>query len=598
MAILKRVISVVFVMTAMFGCSQKNLESVDARASKVDASLAPAVYFRGEPLGNIKERMEYFGVPGVSVAIIYNNEIVALKAYGIMDKETNDSVTPNTLFQAGSISKPVAAYGALKLVELGKLSLDADVNQYLTSWKVPENDFTAKSKVTLKGIVSHIAGLTVHGFLGYSPDLAVPTTVQVLDGLPPANSPPVRVDKLPGESFRYSGGGYTVMQLMMEDVYGKPFASIEQELVLGPIGMSHSTYAQPLDSVTVKSAATGYLPDHSQTKGKRHTYPEMAAAGLWTTAEDLAKFAIDVQLSISGKRNAVLSKDMATQFVTKVLPDGPTGLGIFINGDAGYVGHGGWDEGFSSQLMFHTTKGYGAAILTNSNHPEFINELMRGIALVYGWEDYLLVYDKQPLQPEKLAPFVGRYQNGPDGVFTISREGDKFFAKYLRGEKNELFRVRDSLFTTAFMDNPFLIRNKDGRGEVVFYSATGPVGKALPAMVENTKVPYEYLLEDDVPNAVKAYQAILKDDPASEAVSERMLNFHGYDRLSEGKVKLARAIFKANMILYPNSSNVYDSYADAVLEDGDKAEAIKYYTKALSMDPKNEELRRKLARLR
>ncbi|MEJ0029571.1 MAG: serine hydrolase domain-containing protein [Bacteroidota bacterium] len=288
-------------------CTPKETTTGDITTQVENGLIEGEVYFEGDKTSTIQERMDFWGVPGVSIAVIKDNKIVWSKAYGIMDKETNEPVTTTTLFQAGSISKPVAAYGALKAVENGKLNLTDDVNKFLTTWKIPENEFTKDKKVTLAELLSHTGGLTVHGFWGYSPDLPVPTVVQVLDGTPPANSPPIRVDKEPGGTFRYSGGGYTVMQQMMIDVYNKPYPEIEKELVLAPLQMNNSTYEQPLDSVKIKLAATGYLPDHQQTKGKRHTYPEMAAAGLWTTAEDLAKFAIDVQLAFKAE-----SKNLST----------------------------------------------------------------------------------------------------------------------------------------------------------------------------------------------------------------------------------------------------------------------------------------------
>jgi CubicO group peptidase (beta-lactamase class C family) len=204
-------------------------------------------------------------------------------------------------------------------VEEGKISLDSNVNNYLKSWKLPDNEFTKNKKVALKHLLSHTGGLTVHGFLGYSPDLPVPSLLQVLDGEQPANSPAIRVDKVPDESFRYSGGGYTIMQQMLIDIEGKDFPSITKEKVLQPLGMIHSTYQQPLPPDLLKLAATGYLPDGSMTKGKRHTYPEMAAAGLWTTAEDLALFAIDIQKSLKGE-GGVLSKTMVEKMLTPVLP--------------------------------------------------------------------------------------------------------------------------------------------------------------------------------------------------------------------------------------------------------------------------------------
>lgn len=189
-------------------------ESPEDIIKKVETGLIHPVYLEGDSTWTIEARMKHYHVPGVSIAIIHNGKIAWLKSYGVMDEETKEPVTRTTLFQAGSISKPVAAYAALKMAEAGKIDLNENINTYLNSWKLPDNEFTKDKKVALKHLLSHTGGLTVHGFPGYSPDLPVPTTVQVLDGLPPANTSAVRVDKVPEESFRYSGGGYTIMQQM------------------------------------------------------------------------------------------------------------------------------------------------------------------------------------------------------------------------------------------------------------------------------------------------------------------------------------------------------------------------------------------------
>ena len=220
--------------------------------------------------------------------------------------------------------------GMLALVEQGKLTLDEDVNVKLKSWKVPDNDFTKEQKVTLRRLASHSAGLTVHGFRGYAKGEPVPTTVQVLDGEKPANSAPVRVDLLPGSRWRYSGGGITAMQLLMTEVTGKAFPALMQELVLSKIGMKNSTYEQPLPDGKAPQAATGHRGNGNQVTGKWHTYPEIAAAGLWTTPTDLAKFALEVQQAYAGKSRNVLSQAMTRQFLTK--QSGEYGLGIGLGG--------------------------------------------------------------------------------------------------------------------------------------------------------------------------------------------------------------------------------------------------------------------------
>src|SRR5215207_10452393 len=195
----------------------------EARRARVGRGLLPPVLIKGAPAWSIEERLRHYKVPGVSVAVIKDFKVEWARGYGFKDAEAREPVTERTLFQAGSISKPVAAMTILKKVEQGKLSLDEDVNARLASWKLPENEFTAKRKVTLANLLSHTAGLTVHGFPGYGVGAAVPTLPQVLDGAPPANTAPVRVDLEPGTRFRYSGGGTTVMQLALEDVENRPF---------------------------------------------------------------------------------------------------------------------------------------------------------------------------------------------------------------------------------------------------------------------------------------------------------------------------------------------------------------------------------------
>ncbi|HMJ67522.1 MAG TPA: serine hydrolase [Cyclobacteriaceae bacterium] len=593
-----RKIIVVFLAVAV-GCSPKTEDqSADANITAVENSLIRQVHFEGDSLWSIEDRMKHYGVPGVSIAVIKDNKIAWSKAYGIMDKETKEPVTTKTLFQAGSISKPVAAYGALKTVEMGKVSLTGDANKYLKTWKIPDNEFTNNRKVTLEHLLSHTGGLTVHGFLGYSPDLPVPTLVQLLDGAAPANSPPVRVDKEPGSSFRYSGGGYSIMQQMLIDVHGKTFPEIEKELVLGPLGMNNSTYDQPLDAATVKMAATGYLPDHTQTKGKRHTYPEMAAAGLWTTAEDLAKFAIDIQLAVKGRSVRVLSMDMAERMLTP-FDGGFIGLGIFIDNRKGdvYFGHGGWDEGFSSEMKAHKEKGYGVVVLTNSNQPAFIGEVIRSVARAYSWDNFVPEYKKLPLDTSVVKTIAGRYFNGSDGGISITSQDGRLFFKYLRAEHpDELFRISENEYITAFSDSEVQFETKKD-GEVALYIAHGEISAetARRKLKDKERVPYEYLLEGDFNKALKGYKDLLKTK--DKAVEESNLNGQGYQLLEDGKGTLAQDVFKINTILYPNSYNVYDSYADACKANGDNKEAIANYKKALKLNPKNEETAKKLAEL-
>jgi CubicO group peptidase (beta-lactamase class C family) len=587
------------VLLVFQGCSNNekssSLDNVEERIVLVDRSLCPQIRIEGDSLWSVEERMKHYGVPGVSMAVIKDFKIDYVKSYGYVDKEKSAAVTGETLFQAGSISKPVAAYAALKMVEQKKLDLDADINHYLRSWKLPENEFNAKDKVTLRHLLSHSAGLTVHGFPGYSPTEPVPTLVQVLDGIAPANTDPIRVDKKPGESFRYSGGGYTVMQQMMIDVQSKTFPDIMQQLVLSPLEMKHSTYDQPLNEMQIRLAATGYLPDGKMTDGKRHTYPEMAAAGLWTTAEDLAKFFVDVQRTYKGESSTVLSQSTVKNMLTPTVADF-IGLGMFIDKkkDEVYVGHNGWDEGFSSYAMVHRDKGDGVVILINSNHPAFLNEMVRAVALTYNWPNFVPTFKKLELDSAKARSFTGRYKFGNDEVIEIDLQNKRLFSKSLKGT-SELFRVSEDEYMSNNRPTPVKFEKEDNVNTIhVLDPEKGKTQMRFIQMPPNEKLPIEFLLEGQFDKALKGYKDLKLANAEDPAIIEENVNGRGYDLLYGGRPELGELVFKVNIALYPNSSNVYDSYAEACLVNGKKEEALTNYKKSLEMNPKNENAKKKI----
>ena len=335
---------------------------------------------------NIETLMGSYHVPGMSVAVIDNFKIAWTKQYGVIEPGSKQPVTPKTLFQAGSISKPVAATGMMVLVQNGKLSLDEDVNVKLKTWSVPENEFTKNQKVTLRRLASHSAGLTVHGFPGYDVDEKIPTLKQILDGEKPANTEPVRVDFVPGSDERYSGGGITIEQLLMMDVSGKPFPALLSESVLEKIGMTDSSYEQPLPANRAAFTAGGDNGNGTPVHAKWHVYPEMAAAGLWTTPTDLAKFVVEIALSERGKSNKVLSQASVHEMLTRQSKNFGIGFALAEN-RSGEFGHDGADEGFQAILVMNYETGQGAAIMANSNNGINVAlEYLRSIAKEYAWK--------------------------------------------------------------------------------------------------------------------------------------------------------------------------------------------------------------------
>lgn len=444
--------------------------SVEERIRRVTSGLLPPVVIKGAPPKGapLSERMKFYHVPGVSVALVNGGRIEWARAFGVKDASTGEPVTPETLFQAGSISKPVAALAALRLVEQGKLSLDEDVNVKLISWKVPENEFTKEQKVTLRRLLTHSAGLTVHGFPGYAADAQVPTLVQVLNGEKPANSPAIRVDTVPGTLWRYSGGGYTIMQQLLIDVTRKPFPELMRQLVLEPAGMKHSTYEQPLPPARAREAATAHDASGQPVKGQFHTYPEMAAAGLWTTPTDLALLAIELQKALAGRSNKLLSKAMAAQALSRQFET--WGLGSQIDVKEGLVrfSHSGSDKGFEAFWAGYGD-GRGLVVMTNAERgSQLALELVRSIAQEYGWADYRpSERELARVDPKTYESYVGDYEFklNPQvtATLTVSTEGGKLFVQRNGSQKNEWLPASETEFFSLTSVN-MLIFVKDPEG--------------------------------------------------------------------------------------------------------------------------------------
>lgn len=435
---------------------QSRSERVQDRIDRVEHGLLLPVVVKGEPAPgmNIADRMAFYKVPGVSIAVIDRGRVDWTAGLGFADLPSKRRVTPSTRFQAASISKSVAATAALHFVEAGKIDLNRNVNEYLGSWKVPDNEFTREQKVTLRRILSHSAGITVHGFPGYEAGKTVPTLVEVLNGEKPANTEPIRVDTVPGTKWRYSGGGYTVMQQMLIDVLVEPFPDMMQRTVLSKFDMQDSAYSQPLRDDWRQFAATAYRDDGKPVEGLYHTYPELAAAGLWTTPGDLARFAIGIQEALAGKSQAVISKAMAEQMLTRQMND--DGLGVFLTGEGQslWFGHGGANEGFRCMFVAYARTGQGAAIMTNSDSgDQLISEVMFAIAHEYNWPDYRPVERTEvKVNPSFFRGYVGSYQLAPDLILSVTQEGDHLMTQATGQDKVEIFPENDRKYFAKVVD--------------------------------------------------------------------------------------------------------------------------------------------------
>jgi CubicO group peptidase (beta-lactamase class C family) len=431
---------------------------IQRRIDGVCACLTTRVVEKDDPKAcqSLQDRMAAGHVPGVSIAVIHDGAIEWAQGFGVVEVG-GAPVTEKTLFQAGSISKPVAAMAALHLVEQGRLSLDADVNETLTSWKIPPSAALPGAVVTLRELLSHTAGLNVHGFPGYAAGVPIPTPVQILDGERLANTPPIRLEAAPGSRWKYSGGGYMVMQQLLLDVSHQPFPGLLHDTVLAPIGMVSSTYEQPLPAELRDGAATPYLTDGAPVEGGFHTYPEMAAAGLWTTPTDLARFAIEIQRSLHGDANHVLSADMTRQML--VAGQGHYGLGLEIGGSSEnpFFTHNGVDEGFEDVLVAYQQSGDGAVVMTNAKGGlPLAYEVVRSIASVYGWPNFRpIVRTSVKVDPAILLTYTGVYEVTPTFSITITLEHGQLMEQATRQLKYPLFPESQSKFFMKIVDAQF-----------------------------------------------------------------------------------------------------------------------------------------------
>jgi CubicO group peptidase (beta-lactamase class C family) len=404
----------------------------DARAdriARVEHGLLPRAVTQGQtgkPM-TIAARMAYHGIPGMSIAVIDDGRVAWARAYGVRDRNRNTPIDIETLFQAASLSKPVTAFGAMLLVQQKRLELDGDVNQWLQPWK-------AGTTITLRQLLSHTAGMNVDGFSGYGPGARLPTITQILNGESPANNEPIRAVGPVGTKVLYSGGGYVIVQQLLANLTQSPFEDYMRREVFTPLGMTHSTFRQPLPVAAARNAAAGHQRNGSQLAGGAMTHPELAAAGLWSTPSDLAQLVIELQDALADRPARALKIGAAREILSGRVDN--AGLGVFLagsNGPSRRFTHSGRNAGFDSRLVAYKNGRQGAVIMINQNNNEgFIDEVLESVAREYGWPDYVsavpqAVYVEVPTKMQ--ASYAGVYESETRPALTIVFENDKLFAR-------------------------------------------------------------------------------------------------------------------------------------------------------------------------
>ncbi len=369
--------SSVFLASTLFSI-ETFADNADIRAIETSLKDDGFFLFRSSKPLSVTEKMQEIHLPGASVAVIKDGKLAWAKGWGIANTETGIGVDEHTLFQAGSISKPIGALAALKLVEEGKIDLDTDVNQYLKGWKVEGKKLKKENPVTLRHLLTHTGGLTVHGFPGYA-EKDIPSTVEVLNGV--GNTARVEVSEKPGSEWSYSGGGYTVMQKIVEDVTGLSFAEYTDANILKPLGMTSSTYQHDLPEHLEARASAAFDRKGNMFKQVYNNYPEKPAAGLWTTPSDIAQYVIHMQKIIKGDGSGLLKKETVEAMFQKHKNN--WGLGPEMSDKSGkqVFGHGGKNLGFTNNFRAFVNQGDGFVVMTNGDSGgKLIKALMMSIS--------------------------------------------------------------------------------------------------------------------------------------------------------------------------------------------------------------------------
>ena len=466
------------VFLLLFICIQTNIvlgqnnptysKEVEAKIKKFENNLGLWVQI-GNQQFTLADRMKSNHVNGVSIALIKDYKIEWAKGYGWADSSEQRPVTTSTLFQAGSISKSLNGVGILKLVQEGKLNLDSDINIFLKSWKFPNDSLSKGKKITIANLLSHTAGLTVHGFDGYEKGDTIPTLLQTLNGEKPANNKAIRSMYEPSLRSEYSGGGTTISQLILQDVTGQPYDRYMWNNVLNAMGMTNSFYTQPPPANKENLLATGYYNDGKEVKGRHHIYPEQAAAGLWTNPTDLAKYIIETQLSLHGKSNKVLSRETTRLRLTPYI-DSSAALGVFIvkKGNEKYFNHDGSDEGFVAAYFGSMENGNGAVVMANTDNGSLLYEVINSLAAVYNWKDFYTpkVKNVVTVNNEILKSYVGNYKLYRN-TFNVTPEKEGLVLRLDSKTKYKIYFTSDTDFFMLEMAGSEVKFTKDKNNKVI-----------------------------------------------------------------------------------------------------------------------------------
>ncbi|MGZ3874691.1 MAG: serine hydrolase domain-containing protein [Mucilaginibacter sp.] len=452
---MKKKLPVLLVLASIFICSLRaQTPKNDPRITRVEQGLLPNAEIIFADSANkhftIADRMRYYHIPSISIAVISNGKIAWAKAYGLADADGNRKADVHTLYQAASISKSINAFCITRLACQGRLNLNKDIRTYLKTWTFPDNELSKGKIITIKNLLSHTAGLGTGGFRGYAKGDSVPSINEILDGKRPANSEAVKPVLPPGTKVQYSGGGTLVSKKILTDNINSDYANLVKNTVLKPLGMRESTFEQPLPAGR-SNFAIAYDKNKKALAGKYYIYPEQAPDGLWTNPTDYAKFILALQHSLKAN-GGFLSKMLANEMITPVLAGSDAALGTFIieKGGEKYFTHTGANMGYRSIYYGSCSTGNGVVIMANSDNAQILDELVNSVAVAYSWKDFYKPEVRRLVTlPDTLAKqYAGQYHSEqPALTIRIIRKGnDLQLSTHGDGNFETMYFMSDTTF--------------------------------------------------------------------------------------------------------------------------------------------------------
>ncbi len=598
---MKKAIFIMIIMVSIHVSAQSKF--VQQKIDQVEHNLIPFVPIKNFKPWNLYERMKFYNVKGVSIAVIKNYKVDWAKGYGFADTLKKQKVTTKTMFSAGSISKFVMAVGALKLVEDQKLSLNEPINNYLRSWKIKENEWSRAKPVTLKMLLSHTPGTSQSSYFGFTPGTKLPSITEILNGDPVAETRPVVVNSEPGKEFRYSGGGSMIAQMAIMDVTNQPFSVFCNQAIFAKLGMKSTTFEQPLLKKFIKNASWGYSAA-SWYKGMPYVYPQQAAAGLYTTPTDLAQVFIEVQKAYIGK-GKILNRESAQLMVQPQasVSNGSykeeIGVGPFLfqrsdntSQKGKYFEFTGVNAGFLAYGIGSVEDGNGVVIMLNSG--DDVNglgkEIRRSVAKTYGWFNFL---------PEEVVPvnigqadlnaMAGRYRSGVDEVITMKVEDNYLVEQFNGGNPIYCFPIaKDSIVFSDY--NIKGVFGKDENG-VINSLRNEYQDKPMPKMSADEFAPHEFLKLKNYEAAKLAYRTM--------KMNEYQITYLIYEALNKKNLDIVaiKTLLELASEQHPESSIVNSRWGDYYVKCHDTKNALFYYKRALESDPENKEIKANISKL-